>query len=139
MLDHMVKILDYMKEAKVTIRTASEAVVHSMHGSTFTSFVAPALGSAQLCAWRLDVPPDTEGVEHRVTHEEVLLVLAGELRACVDGRAVTAVEGEVVVVPPGGLFRVDTGPAGVSAWVVTSVGLEAVASDGQHIAPPWVR
>lgn len=123
----------------MTIKTASDAVVHSMRGSTFTSFVAPALGSEQLCAWRLDVPPDTEGVEHRVTREEVLLVLAGELRARVDGHAATVVQGEVVVVPPGGLFRVDTGPAGVSVWVVTSVGLEAVTSDGQHIAPPWAR
>lgn len=121
------------------IKLASDAVVHAMHGSTFTSFVAPSLGSEQLCAWRLDVPPDSSGVEHRVTHEEVLLVLAGELRASVDGEPAIAAEGDVVLVPAGGLLRVDTGAVGATAWVVTSAGLQAVTADGQRISPPWVR
>ena len=37
------------------IRSADVAV-HQVHGSTFSSFVAPSRGSAQLCAWQLEVP-----------------------------------------------------------------------------------
>lgn len=117
--------------------TGGDAVAHHLHGSTFTSFVAPSHGSEQLCAWRLDVPADTRGVAHRVTHEEVLLVLAGSLSASIDDVDSIAGPGDVLRVPAGATFRVSTGDAPASAWVVTSVGLQAVTADGARITPPW--
>ena len=64
---------------------AADAVVHELHGSVFTSFAAPARGSRELCAWRLEVPPGTRGVPHAVSKEEVLLVLSGALHVTLDG------------------------------------------------------
>jgi quercetin dioxygenase-like cupin family protein len=58
-----------------------------VHGSTFSSFVAPSRGSAQLCAWQLNVPAGLRGVAHRPTREEVLLLLDGELTVTLDGIA----------------------------------------------------
>lgn len=43
------------------------------HGSTFAAYVNPSRGSAELCAWKLTVPPDLAGVAHRPSREEVLL------------------------------------------------------------------
>lgn len=123
----------------MTVTRSADAVVHAMHGSTFTSFVAPSSGSEQLCAWQLDVPAATTGMEHQVTHEEVLLVLDGELHATVDGAVSTARTGDVLRVPAGSRFRADTAGSHLRAWVVTSVGLEAITGDGQRIAPPWTR
>ncbi len=117
----------------------SEAIRHDMHGSVFTSFIAPSTGSEQLCAWQLDVPPNAAGVPHRVSHEEVLLILAGELVTHVDDVPVTARAGDAVCVPAGARFCVDGGPSGASAWVVTRVGLTATTSDGTRIVPPWTR
>lgn len=54
----------------MTVVHAADATVHAMHGSTFTSFVSPSRGSEQLCAWRLEIAPDTEGVEHVVTRRD---------------------------------------------------------------------
>ena len=68
------------------IRSA-DAAVHQVHGSTFSSFVAPSRGSAQLCAWQLNVPAGLRGVAHRPTREEVLLLLDGELTVALDGIA----------------------------------------------------
>ncbi len=122
---------------------AAEAVVHDMHGSRFTSYAAPARGSAELCAWRLDVPAGSQGVAHAVSREEILFVLSGTLLVTL-GDGPTAAEptraGDAVVVPPGSRVRIDNpGDEPAAAWVTTSVGLEAVLADGSRLSPPWVR
>ena len=117
-----------------------DAVAHQLHGATFHSFVAPSSGSSELCAWRLDVAAGTVGVPHRVSREEVLLVLTGELTATIDGVGATVRSGEVAFVPAGAGFALDnTSGAPATAWVTTSVGLEATLADGSSISPPWVR
>ncbi len=117
---------------------AGEAVVHQMHGASFTSYAAPARGSRELCAWRVAIPRHTEGVAHRVSREEVLYVLSGTLRVVLDGQPDEAVAGDVVLVPAGTTVGVDnlTGePA--TAWVTTNAGLAAVMPDGSWLTPPW--
>lgn len=124
---------------------APDAVVHDLHGSRFTSYAAPARGSSELCAWRLEVPGGSTGVRHSVSREEVLYILSGTLRVTLGAgpdqpghEEVGA--GDAIVVPAGSSLRVDNAshePA--TAWVTTSVGLEAVLADGSRISPPWVR
>jgi mannose-6-phosphate isomerase-like protein (cupin superfamily) len=130
---------------------AGEAVVHELHGSVFTSYAAPASGSAELCAWRLDVPAGSTGVPHVVSKEEILFVLSGALRVTLSGgpgqrpdgtagQPASVVAGDAVLVPAGATFGVDNpGDQPASAWVTTSVGLEALLPGGSRISPPWVR
>ncbi len=120
------------------IRSA-DAAVHQVHGSTFSSFVAPSRGSAQLCAWQLNVPAGQRGVAHRPTREEVLLLLDGELTVTLDGTATILAAGDVVLVPADSELRVDGGTTGATAWVTTTPGLEAVMADGTRIVPPWAN
>ena len=117
----------------------ADATVHQVHGSTFSSFVAPSRGSAQVCAWQLTVPAGLRGVAHRSTREEVLLLLEGELTVTLDGIAAVLAAGDVVLVPAGSELRLDGGTAGATAWVTTTPGLEAVMADGSRIAPPWAN
>jgi len=123
----------------VPIIRSADATVHQVHGSTFSSFVAPSRGSAQLCAWQLKVPAGMRGAAHRPTREEVLLLLEGELTVTLDGIATVLAAGDVVVVPADSELRVDGGTAGATAWVTTTPGLEAVMADGSRIAPPWAN
>ena len=117
---------------------AGEAVVHHMHGASFTSYAAPARGSRELCAWRVEIPGHTEGVAHQVSREEVLYVLSGTMRAVLDDQPAQAAAGDVVLVPAGSEVRIDNPAAEpVTAWVTTGVGLTAVLPDGSRIAPPW--
>lgn len=119
---------------------ASDAVPHRLHGATFHSYAAPARGSRELCAWRLEVGPGTEGVAHRVSHEEVLLVLSGALTVALDGVTAQTSAGDVIVVPAGARFQVGNVSAEPAhAWVTTSVGLTATMPDGASLSPPWVR
>ncbi len=115
-----------------------DAVQHRLHGATFHSFVAPSSGSSELCAWRLDIAPGTTGVPHRVNREEVLLVLTGELTATIDGAGTTVRAGEVAFVPAGSQFALDNASdSPATAWVTSSIGLEATLADGSSIRPPW--
>jgi quercetin dioxygenase-like cupin family protein len=118
---------------------SADATPFETHGSRFSAYVAPSRGSSQLCAWRLDVPAKLQGVAHRPSHEEVLLVLDGALHVTVDGDAFDAGVGDVVVVPANSELRVDGGDLGASAWVTTTPGLEAVTADGTRIVPPWAQ
>ncbi|MFI5936551.1 cupin domain-containing protein [Actinoplanes sp. NPDC051494] len=93
-----------------------------------------------MCAWRLEVEAGVAGVPHRVSKEEVLLGLTGELTATIDGRAERLRAGDVVLVPAGSTFGIDNSSGGpASAWVTTSVGLTATLDSGEAISPPWVR
>jgi quercetin dioxygenase-like cupin family protein len=125
----------------VPVVHAHDAVVHDMHGSRFTSYAAPSLGSKELCAWRLDVPAGSQGVSHSVTKEEILYVLSGTLLVTLpDSPAATPSKpGDAIVVPAGATLRVDNpSDQPASAWVTTSAGLEATLPDGSSISPPWV-
>lgn len=118
----------------------SDAVRHELHGAAFTSYAAPSLGSRELCAWRLEVPAGQTGVPHRISREEVFLVLDGAPVISLDGQPHQLAAGDVLVAPAGATLQLDNpGDVPVTAWVTTSVGLEGVLPDGTRITPPWVR
>jgi quercetin dioxygenase-like cupin family protein len=124
----------------MTIVRADDHRAHLAAGTRFCSYVSPSRGSEQLCAWRTEIPPASRGLAHRVSHEEVLLVLAGSLTADVDGTSSELAAGDVAVFPAGADVRVDTGAdSGAALWVTTSVGFTAELADGATITPPWVQ
>src|SRR6187200_2889189 len=117
---------------------SEHAVAHTLNDTRFDSYVAPSRGSTELCAWRVEIPPGTAGLPHTVSREEVLLILSGAVRVHLDDAEVDASVGDVVHVPAGAAFAVDN-PSAVpaTAWVCTTVGLEAVLADGTRLRPPW--
>jgi mannose-6-phosphate isomerase-like protein (cupin superfamily) len=118
----------------------AQAVTHQMHGTSFSSYAAPTRGSRELCAWRIEIPAGTQGVPHHVSREEVLCILSGTARATLDGQCEEAAAGDVILVPAGSRFGIDSlGDEPVTAWVTTSVGFAGVLADGSWITPPWTR
>ncbi len=69
----------------MSVMRAAEATAYDTHGNRFLSYVSPARGSSELCAWTLAVPAGQRGVAHRPTREEVLLVLDGTMDITLDG------------------------------------------------------
>jgi quercetin dioxygenase-like cupin family protein len=126
------------KESVMPVIRSADAVVHEMHGTRFTAYAAPARGSQELCAWRIDIPPGSAGVAHTITREEIVFVLSGAMEVTLDEAASTVPAGDAAVLPAGATVRVDNaGDEPVTAWVTTSVGLEAELADGSRIVPPW--
>jgi len=119
--------------------TTTSARTFHLHGVTFTSFSASASGAAQLGAWRADFAPRTAGQPHRMSCEEVLLVLSGSLDIEIDDERFTAQTGDAVLVPVGARFRAgNSGADPARAWVTTRLGMRATMDDsGETLTPPW--
>jgi len=78
---------------------SSDAEVFEVHGARFSSYVRPARGSDQLCAWRIEVPAGQKGAPHKPSREEVICCIDGELtigdRRCAAGTLVVLEHGAV--------------------------------------------
>jgi quercetin dioxygenase-like cupin family protein len=122
----------------VPIHSPADADEFEAHGSRFISYLRTARGASTLCAWRLEVAPGSHGVAHRPDHEEVLLLLRGQLAVTLDGERSRAEVGDVIHVPAGSEFQLDGGADGASAWVTTTAGLTATIGD-TVMSPPWAQ
>ncbi|MFE3260722.1 cupin domain-containing protein [Nocardia sp. NPDC059091] len=119
---------------------AADAQSHEMHGSRFTPLVRPSSGSSELCLWRLEVAPGTQGVPHRVHREEAFVLLAGSITLTIDGEAARLAPGDAAVAPAGSTIRLDN-PDDRTAEVLVNapVGFTGELLDGTVVNPPWVN
>ncbi|HET6153750.1 MAG TPA: cupin domain-containing protein [Marmoricola sp.] len=117
---------------------AAGAESFDLPGVTFTALAAPSRGSAQLCAWLITVEPGLESPEaHWLDHDEIFLVVAGEIRLAPGGDVAAA--GDVVVVPAGEPIQLaNPGAVPARVHVAVSAGFSAALADGTAIGtPPW--
>jgi quercetin dioxygenase-like cupin family protein len=119
---------------------SSEAVVHEIHGVRFVSYATPLSGSKELCAWRGEIPAGAKGPLHTVNREEIFHLLTGELLITLDGRTERITAGDTVIINPGVPLGIEN-PAQetATAWVTTSIGLQAELADGSVLTPPWAN
>lgn len=118
----------------------SEGVEYDTHGAVFTAYARPSTGSAHMAAWRLRIPAELAGVEHRISAEEIFLVLGGTPRISVDSAPAELAAGDVVLAPAGSLLRVDNpGAQEAELWVTADARLTGELADGTAFTPPWAR
>jgi quercetin dioxygenase-like cupin family protein len=117
---------------------SSEAVVHEIHGVRFVSYATPLSGSKELCAWRGEIPAGAKGPLHTVNREEIFHLLTGELLITLDGRTERITAGDTVIINPGATLGIENPTQETAtAWVTTSIGLQAELADGSVLTPPW--
>ena len=112
---------------------------HELHGAHFDALASPSLGSRETSVWRLRLEPDTPGVAHRVTREEIFVVLAGSATASLDGTAHPLAAGSTLVLPAGVELSLETGAEQLEAIVCLPVGGQGVIGDGEPFTPPWAE
>lgn len=117
---------------------STEGTEHRMHGAVFTAYANSGTGSAELCAWTTRLPAGQTGAGHRISKEEIFLVLEGAPRLTVDNQETALAPGDVAVAPAGSTLRLDNpGAHDALIWATTSTGLSAQLPDGTEITPPW--
>ncbi|MTE16087.1 cupin domain-containing protein [Nocardia aurantiaca] len=119
---------------------AAEAQSHDMHGSRFIPLIRPSAGSSELCLWRLEIAPGTEGVPHRIRREEAFVLLAGSITITINGESAQLAPGDAAVAVAGSTIRLDN-PGGRRAEVIVNapVGFTGELLDGTVVNPPWVN
>jgi quercetin dioxygenase-like cupin family protein len=110
---------------------------HELHGARFQALACPSLGSAETSVWRLRLEPGTAGVPHRVTREEIFVVLDGSATAWLDGDPQHLSPGSTLVLPAGVELSLATADEALEAIVCLPVGGQAVVGDGEPFTPPW--
>ena len=78
---------------------APPAHTHELGGARFTSLATPSRGSSDTCVWKVEIAPGTPGTPHRLTREEVFVVLAGRAEVRLGDTVSEAGPGDAIVVP----------------------------------------
>src|SRR3954447_14714389 len=83
----------------MAVLPAPPAPTHELGGARFTSLATPSRGSTDTSVWLVEITPGTAPTPHRLTREEVFVVLAGRAHVQLDGDVSVAEAGDAIVVP----------------------------------------
>ena len=120
---------------------ARTAPAHELPGTRFTSLATPSRGSSETAIWEILVAAGTaETPVHRVTREELFVVLSGCAAVVLDGVAEVATDGDTIIVPPDTDFSLaNAGDNDLRMVCCLPVGGQ-VSVDGEGtFTPPWAQ
>lgn len=122
----------------MSILRAPDGPTHDLGGTRFTTLATPSLGTSENAVWLVEIDPGVPATPHRVTREEMFVVLDGIAATVIGGRPGQARPGDVVVVPAHTEFEIANAGAdgGLRMLCCMPVGGEAVTADGRF-TPPW--
>jgi quercetin dioxygenase-like cupin family protein len=124
----------------MTVLPAPSTHTHELPGARFTSLATPSRGSTDTSVWLVDLEPGHPGQPHRLTREEVFVVLSGRAEVSLDGAVTSAGPGDAIVVPPGVPFALAAeGGEPLRAVCCLPVGGQGQLPDGEPFTPPWAQ
>jgi quercetin dioxygenase-like cupin family protein len=112
---------------------------HELAGARFHTLASPSLGSEETSVWRLHLEAGTPGLPHRLTREEIFVVVSGAATASLDGAPHALSAGSTLVLPAGVELSLETGTEPLEAIVCLPVGGQGVVGDGDPFTPPWAE
>lgn len=116
---------------------APDGPTHNLGGTRFTSLASPSRGSHETSVWRVEIDPGAPATPHRLTREEVFVVLCGTATVLLDGLADSARPGDAIVVPPEVDFAISNAESEpLELLCCLPVGGQAITEDGTF-TPPW--
>lgn len=118
--------------------SSTDAPEFAVAGTTFTGLAAPSRGAAETAVWMVSIAPGTSGAAHRLTREEIFVVINGLAIATLAGTQHEIAAGDALVVPPDTDFSLGNPSAEpFRAIVAFPVGGQAVLPGGTPFTPPW--
>ncbi|MEZ5408614.1 MAG: cupin domain-containing protein [Acidimicrobiales bacterium] len=116
---------------------APSSPTHDLGDTRFTALASPSRGSSETSVWIVEIDPGTPATPHRLTREEVFVVLDGAAAVRVGGVNGAAGTGDAVVVPPDVDFEIAAaGDAPLRMVCCLPVGGQARVGDATF-TPPW--
>ena len=113
---------------------------HELPGARFTSLATPSRGCTDTSVWMVEIEPGHPGAPHRLTREEVFVVLEGSATVRLGDVVSHAGPGDAVVVPIDTPFSIAAaGDEPFRALCCMPVGGQAQLAEGEPFTPPWAR
>ncbi len=110
---------------------------HALEGTRFTSLATPSLGSADTSVWQVEIDAGAPARLHRLTREEVFVVLGGAARVSIDGDTSMAAQGDAIVVPADVDFGIECAEDGPLTLLCCLPSDGQAVMDGVAFTPPW--
>jgi len=124
----------------MAVLPAPPAPTHELGDARFTSLATPSRGSSETSVWTVEIAAGSPGVPHRLTREEVFVVLSGVAEVGLGDQRSRAHPGDAIVVPADTPFTLGSaGHEPLRALCVLPVGGQARHGDGEPFTPPWAR
>ena len=113
---------------------------HVLEGTRFTSLATPSRGSADTALWQVEIEAGTPATPpHRMTREELFVVVDGTARVTFPDGSQLAKSGDVIVVPDGIDFAVaNEGRSTLRMLCCMPVGGQVAVADSVF-TPPWAE
>ena len=122
----------------MAVLPAPPAHTHEAGPNRFTSLATPSRGSCETSVWMVEIPQGDPGVLHRLTREELFVVLAGTAEVSIGGVVSSAARGDAIVIPADTAFTlVAAGEEPLRALCILPVGGQAQHEGGEPFTPPW--
>lgn len=121
------------------VLTAPSVPTHTIEGARFTSLATPTRGSTDTSVWLVEIDPGGPVHPHRLTKQEVFVVLSGRADVRLDGERQLAQAGDAIVVSAGVSFALSAiGDEPLRAMCCLPVGGQArLLAGGEAFTPPW--
>jgi quercetin dioxygenase-like cupin family protein len=118
---------------------APGASTHELPHARFYSLATPSRGSRETSVWRVQLSASLATPPHRLTREEIFVVLSGSLRVELGGVVSQAQAGDAIVVPKDTDVALSCISDGAEVLCCLPVGGQAQLQDGQLFTPPWAE
>jgi mannose-6-phosphate isomerase-like protein (cupin superfamily) len=136
----MVNFVDYQKETDMPVIKRPTEPTHRLEGTSFTSLATPTTGSTDTSVWQVQIAAGTPAVPHRLTREEVFVVLQGTAAVRIGAERTDATVGDAIVVPVGVPFELANGgdeELRLLCCMPTDGQARLEDGDGDAFTPPW--
>jgi quercetin dioxygenase-like cupin family protein len=124
-----------MVHLRVTDARAVETPAATMRTYASPSTAVPS----SLAVWRTEMAAGTAGPLHVVDVDQVVVVVAGQLHADVDGRELIIPAGDSALLPAGVERRLAAGAEDLVTVSASQPGGTARIGAGDPVAVPWAR
>jgi len=118
---------------------APPAFTHELPHARFWSLATPSRGSNETSVWRVQLSASAETAPHRLTREEVFVVLSGVVRVVLAGQSSEARQGDAIVVPTETDFALSCVGEQAELLCCLPVGGQARFGEGPLFTPPWAE
>jgi quercetin dioxygenase-like cupin family protein len=135
---NMVNQVDHWR-TDMPVIAAPETFTHQLPNARFSALATPSRGSRETSVWRVQLAASAETARHRLTREEVFVVLSGTVRVELAGEVSLARAGDAIVVPPDTDVMLAAVGAAAEALCCLPVGGQASVAGGPLFTPPWAE